>query len=248
MSGQKTYNIRPGIGYPGTVQSIHYETVSGIAEGTGVKPGVFVERGTDAERQVKAGGSAPFGVVVRQHTTANLGDAGYVAGDGVAVLREGLIFAKVAGASPAVGDTLAINAAGEIGVTGTKDYNKNVNAVLEGLPDGNGVALIRVYPVSLRETTVQVAAGGGLTGDGTQKDPLTLNIQTAEGGILSGAGTEDEPLKGAIVLDDDNANILTGEGTTASGLLGKIHTDASLTGAGTEGDTLGVTDGEVSND
>ena len=108
------YGYEDAKGFPGMNATSAVDVVASFAAEGGVKPGTFVTRGTDKNKQVKAISSVsdvPVGVVVHTHH-----EPGTVYSDGatVPVMVNGEVYVEVSGAVTA-GESVRIDATGKIG-------------------------------------------------------------------------------------------------------------------------------------
>ena len=115
FNGQPSwYRYEDAKGFPGMNATSAVDVVASFAAEGEVKPGTFVTRGTDKNKQVKAISSVsdvPVGVVVHTHH-----EPGTVYSDGatVPVMVNGEVYVEVSGAVTA-GESVRIDATGKIG-------------------------------------------------------------------------------------------------------------------------------------
>ena len=108
------YGYEDAKGFPGMKATSAVDTVESFSAEGEVKPGTFVTRGTDKDKQVKAIGSAsdvPVGIAV--HTHHEPGTV-YSNGATVPVIVNGEVYVEVSGAVTA-GGAVYIDATGKIG-------------------------------------------------------------------------------------------------------------------------------------
>ena len=108
------YGYEDAKGFPGMKATSAVDTVESFAAEGEVKPGTFVTRGTNKDKQVKAIGSAsdvPVGIVVHTHHEPGIV---YSDGETVPVKINGDVYVEVSGAVTA-GESVHIDATGKIG-------------------------------------------------------------------------------------------------------------------------------------
>lgn len=105
--------------YPGMVADVQYDNhiESKLVETAAIAPGIAVSRGTDAERQVEAGGVAPVGVVVRDLAHENNASSvlEYAVGDAVGVMTSGQLWIELVNTGAPGDGIYSVDADGTIG-------------------------------------------------------------------------------------------------------------------------------------
>lgn len=116
---QTSYEQYMGKAYPGLVADARYaKNVESKSVETGpIAPGIAVGRGTDAEREVVAGGTAPIGVVVRSLDVENnaSNDLEYDATETVGVMTVGAVWVDLVTTGSAGDPIYSVDADGTIG-------------------------------------------------------------------------------------------------------------------------------------
>ena len=137
------YGYEDAKGFPGMKATSAVDTVESFAAEGEVKPGTFVTRGTDKNKQVKAISGAsdvPVGIAVHTHH-----EPGTVYSDGatVPVIVNGEVYVEVSGAVTA-GGAVYIDATGKIGgATLTNGVAVTNTQFMESAADGE-IARVRI--------------------------------------------------------------------------------------------------------
>lgn len=137
------YGYEDAKGFPGMKATSAVDVVASFAAEGEVKPGTFVTRGTDKDKQVKAisrTSDVPVGIVVHTHH-----EPGYVYDDGatVPVIVNGNVYVEVSGVVTA-DEPVHIDATGKIGGATLANSVEVLNArFMESAADGE-IALVRI--------------------------------------------------------------------------------------------------------
>ena len=137
------YGYEDAKGFPGMKATSAVDTVESFAAEGEVKPGTFVTRGTDKDKQVKAISSVsdvPVGIAVHTHH-----EPGTVYSDGatVPVAVNGEVYVEVSGAVTA-GESAHIDATGAIGGATLLNGGEVTNTqFMESAADGE-IARVRI--------------------------------------------------------------------------------------------------------
>ena len=147
--GQTSYSLNAPAALPGLISDIGpHEIVSKKAEGT-IPFGYAVSRGTDADNQVAAGGTAPIGVAVRDlhREISDAGNTEYVDLETAAIMRKGYIWVTIAATTGVPGATLySVDATGaiEIGTAGAGQTQLTGWSLENTVASAGDLGLIRV--------------------------------------------------------------------------------------------------------
>ena len=144
FSGQPNwYGYEDAKGFPGMNATSAVDAVESFAAEGEVKPGTFVTRGADKDKQVKAISSAsdvPVGIAVHTHH-----EPGTVYSDGatVPVKVNGDVYVEVSGAVTA-GEPVHIDATGKIGGATLADSAVVANTQFMESAAGGEIARVRI--------------------------------------------------------------------------------------------------------
>jgi len=144
--GQTSYSQDMARGYAGQIADCAWNNVESKVVESAAAPGLVVSRGTDKERQVVKGGTAPIGVLVRDLANENnTGDAlVYAAKDVVGVITAGKVLVSVDSAGTAGAKIYVTSATGVVGVGTASTGQVQLNGTLEETITAAGIAMIKL--------------------------------------------------------------------------------------------------------
>lgn len=133
---QLSYVKNHAIALPGLLYDMGNTDIDSFAAEEAIGFGLFVDRGTDPDRQVVLGTSAAIGVSVRTAMEGDYPDAAfdggsYAIGKTVGVLRSGYIWAQFDAAGGTIGDEVTINADGTVDAAGGATALTGIQATIE---------------------------------------------------------------------------------------------------------------------
>lgn len=150
MAAQTSYSRLTNTGFPGLLVDLNPKDIvsRSVETPAGIPFGVVVSRGTDRERQIVLGGTAPLGVSLRvlsQEGAANTGAVQWDVTDTAAVLREGYVFV-VCPAGCTAGDAVKFTTATGVLDSGAAGAGEQalVGATWETTTAAGGVAVLRL--------------------------------------------------------------------------------------------------------
>jgi hypothetical protein len=163
--------------YPGMVADVQYDNhiESKLVETAAIAPGVVVSRGTDAEKQVVAGGVLPIGITVRDlaHENNTSDVLTYAVAEAVGVMTSGSLWVTIANTgSP--GDPIKANtttgaiSAGEAG-TGEIQLNGSLETTVSSNGTVGRIKLLEQTSATVTKKTALTVGHADLTdSDGAQ--------------------------------------------------------------------------------